>query len=73
LEKDHPAVWEKVKVKDFFGFRGEDLPLSGNWVKLVWISFFPDNLSDEKLSKLKTKTKISFLLFIVLVIGFFII
>ena len=73
LEKNHPVVWEKVKIKDFFGFRGEDLPISGNWVKEVWFSFFPDNLNDKYLSKLKTKTKLSFLFFIALMIGLLII
>jgi hypothetical protein len=40
LEKYHPAVWEKVKIKYFFWFRGEDLPFSGNWAKEVWFPFF---------------------------------
>jgi len=69
LEKNHPAVWEKVKIKDFLGFRGEDLPISGNWVKEVWFSFLPDNLNDKYLSRLKTKSKLSFLFFIALMIG----
>ena len=73
LEKNHPAVWEKIKIKDFLGFRGEDLPLSANWVKEVWFSFFPDNLNDKYLSKLKTKTKLSFLLLIALMTGLLII
>ena len=72
LATTHPAIWEKIKLKRFFGIPAEDLPFPrGHWLKELWFAFSPDNLDDESLSKLKTRTKFSFLLLLVLILSLF--
>ena len=53
----------------FFGFEAKIFHLVGIGPRKCGFPFFPDNLNDKYLSKLKRKTKLSFLLFIALMIG----
>jgi len=72
LEMNHPMVWEKIKAKHFFWIPAEDFPyLRGNPFKELRFVFSPDNLDDESLSQLKTRTKFSLLLFLALAVSIF--